>query len=354
MRPRPFLLLLVGVALALMALALPTASADITVYINEELMGEHNKNTVTVESGRAIKIWIDLTGSEKENTSQLIILGKFLDEGRDEINAFAQYDAPGDNDIPPDYDRYYVKWPGTGTNGYARDGAYIGVLQVTVRAQTDNGSLLGEQIMFVNIMGDSGSPGFVIEDNLIVIGGGLLALIIFGVWVTKLMKENEEKLIVKQVLMEEQKKDMEARMILRETQRKIAEEEELKKERVQKRRELRQKANVRERALDYDSAIRIWEELGQINEAARVRKLKAEQSAIKVDQTVIHGDYIDDRDTTYIDDRDTIVKDSVINRSNVGSGSSKMQELEKLTEMKDKGIIDDDEFQQMKKEILGK
>ena len=100
--------------------------------------------------------------------------------------------------------------------------------------------------------------------------------------------------------------------------------------------------------------IRIWEELGQIDEAARVRKLKAEQSAIKVDQTVIHGDYIDDRDTTYIDDRDTIVKDSVINRSNVGSGSSKMQELEKLTEMKDKGIIDDDEFQQMKKEILGK
>ena len=29
-----------------------------------------------------------------------------------------------------------------------------------------------------------------------------------------------------------------------------------------------------------------------------------------------------------------------------------MQELEKLTEMKNKGVIDDDEFKQMKKEIL--
>ena len=50
----------------------------------------------------------------------------------------------------------------------------------------------------------------------------------------------------------------------------------------------------------------------------------------------------------------TEIKDSVLNRSSVGGGSSKMQELEKLTEMKNKGLIDDDEFKQMKKEILGK
>jgi len=48
----------------------------------------------------------------------------------------------------------------------------------------------------------------------------------------------------------------------------------------------------------------------------------------------------------------TEIKDSVLNRSSVGGGSSKMQELEKLTEMKNKGVIDDDEFKQMKKEIL--
>jgi len=103
---------------------------------------------------------------------------------------------------------------------------------------------------------------------------------------------------------------------------------------------------AKERNLDYDSAIEIYEEMGEKEEAGRVRKLKAEQGAVKVDQTVVHGNYVDDRDT--------IVKDSVINRSNVGGGSSKMQELKDLTEMKEKGLIDDDEFKQMKKEILGK
>ena len=106
------------------------------------------------------------------------------------------------------------------------------------------------------------------------------------------------------------------------------------------------RAKKREEYYDYDEAIEIYEKNNMPEEAARVRKLKVEQGAVKVDQTVVHGDYVDDRDT--------IVKDSVINRSNIGGSSSKMQELEKLAEMKDKGIIDDDEFKQMKKEILGK
>jgi len=100
----------------------------------------------------------------------------------------------------------------------------------------------------------------------------------------------------------------------------------------------------KEKALNYSEAAKIWEELGEIKEAARVRKLRAEQGAVKVTQKVVHGDEV----------TKTEIKDSVLNRSNVGGGSSKMQELEKLAEMKDKGIIDDDEFKQMKKEILGK
>ena len=102
-------------------------------------------------------------------------------------------------------------------------------------------------------------------------------------------------------------------------------------------------AKDREVALDYDVAIQIWENLGEMKESTRVRKLKADLASPK---TEIHGDYIDDRDT--------IIKDSVLNRSNVGGGSSKMQELKELTEMKKEGLIDDDEFKQMKKEILGK
>jgi len=141
-----------------------------------------------------------------------------------------------------------------------------------------------------------------------------------------------------------QRKDMEPQIDLKEAQRKAEEEEkQLRNEREQKRIAMRHQANERERALDYDSAIDIWEELGQIDQAARVRKLKADLAAPK---TVIHGDYVDDRDT--------IVNDSVVNRSNIGIGSSKMQKLEKLNNMKEKGLIDDDEFKQMKNEILGK
>ena len=140
-----------------------------------------------------------------------------------------------------------------------------------------------------------------------------------------------------------QRKDMEPQIELREAQRKAEEEEKrLRNEREQKRIAMRHKANERERALDYDSAIDIWEELGQIDQAARVRKLKADLAAPK---TVIHGDYVDDRDT--------FVNDSVVNRSNIGSDSSKMQKLEKLNNMREKGAIDDEEFKQMKKEIIG-
>ena len=105
-----------------------------------------------------------------------------------------------------------------------------------------------------------------------------------------------------------------------------------------------EKAKQREKALDYEAAINIWEELGEIGEAARVRKLQAELGSVKLSQSVVHGDQV----------TKTEIKDSVLNRSNVGGGSSKMQELKELTEMKEKGFIDDDEFKQMKKEILGK
>ena len=142
-----------------------------------------------------------------------------------------------------------------------------------------------------------------------------------------------------------QRKDMEAQIELRKAQRKADEEEkQLRNEREQKRIAMRHQANERERALDYDSAIDIWEELGQIDEAARVRKLKADLAAPK---TVIHGDYVDDRDT--------FVNDSVVSKSNIGSSrDDKFARLERLAEMKEKGLIDDDEFKQMKKEILGK
>ena len=107
--------------------------------------------------------------------------------------------------------------------------------------------------------------------------------------------------------------------------------------------------------LRYKEAIDIWEELGRHDEAKRVRKKIRDEGRVKVDQTVVHGDYVDDRDTTYIDDRDTIVKDSVINKSNIGAGGEdKFAKLKELKEMFDSGFISKEEMEEMKKEILGK
>jgi len=105
------------------------------------------------------------------------------------------------------------------------------------------------------------------------------------------------------------------------------------------------RAKEKERNLDYEGAIQIYDSIEKTEEATRLRKLKTEQGAIKVDQTVVHGNYVDDRDT--------IVKNSVLNRSNIGNGSSKMQELKDLTEMKKEGLISDKEYEKMKQEIIG-
>ena len=114
---------------------------------------------------------------------------------------------------------------------------------------------------------------------------------------------------------------------------------------VEERKILKEKALERETAKDYDSAINIWERLEEIKEAARIRTLKAEQGSVKVAQKVVQGDEVSK----------TEIKDSVLNRSNVGSGEkSKAEEIKEIKELLDSGAIDDDEFKQMKKEILGK
>jgi len=103
--------------------------------------------------------------------------------------------------------------------------------------------------------------------------------------------------------------------------------------------ELRNQAIEREEALDFEAAIEIWEELGEISEAARIRKLIIKQG--KVDQTVVQGDQI----------TKTEIKDSVVNRSNVGA-DNKFKQIEKLGELKDKGLLTEEEFQKEKNKIL--
>ena len=76
-----------------------------------------------------------------------------------------------------------------------------------------------------------------------------------------------------------------------------------------------------------------------------IEKTKTEYGKINISQKVVHGDEV----------TKTEIKDSVVSKSNIGSGGDdKFSRLEKLTDMKKEGLIDDDEFKQMKKEILGK
>jgi hypothetical protein len=98
-----------------------------------------------------------------------------------------------------------------------------------------------------------------------------------------------------------------------------------------------------EKALDYESAISIWEQIGDTQKAKEVREKMLDSKASK---TIIHGDYVDDRDT--------IIQDSVVSKSNVGAGGkSKAEKLREVKALLDDGIIDDDDYEKMKREIIG-
>jgi len=154
---------------------------------------------------------------------------------------------------------------------------------------------------------------------IFVSGASVLSLIFFGIGILGIITMQHEKSIsyLKDQEEERKRKKIEAKEI---------------------------KAKEREEARDYDSAILIWEELGKIKEAARVRKKQAEQGSVKVTQKVVHGDEV----------TRTEIKDSVLNRSSVGSGKSKAENLREAKSLFEEGLIDDAEFKQMKKEILGK
>ena len=133
----------------------------------------------------------------------------------------------------------------------------------------------------------------------------------------------------------------------REEDRKKKEEERKKKEEERKKKEEVKHLEVakrHEKLLEFDEAANIYKELGMDDDTIRVRKLKAEQGSVKVTQKVVHGDEV----------TKTEIKDSVLNRSNVGGGTSKAEQLREAKSLLEEGLIDDDEFKQMKKEILGK
>ena len=107
------------------------------------------------------------------------------------------------------------------------------------------------------------------------------------------------------------------------------------------------KAKNHEKMLEFDEAVMIYQELEIEDEVIRVRKLKSEQGAVKVDQTVVHGDYVDDRDT--------IIKDSVVSKSSIGAGGDGgdlTAKLQQLAQMHKDGILSDEQFEAAKNKLL--
>ena len=108
------------------------------------------------------------------------------------------------------------------------------------------------------------------------------------------------------------------------------------------------RALIYESQLDYEQALAIYRRFNMTGEVRRINEMKYvnnNQSGV-TNTTIIHGNVVNDNDT--------IVKDSVLNRSSIGgSGNSKLEELEKLMEMKEKGLISNEEYEKMKLEIIG-
>ena len=103
-------------------------------------------------------------------------------------------------------------------------------------------------------------------------------------------------------------------------------------------------AKQHEKLMEFDEAAEIYKELELEDEVIKVRKLKSEQGAVKVTQKVVHGDEV----------TKTEIKDSVLNRSNIGGKSSKAEELREAKSLLDEGLINEDDYEKMKKEILDK
>jgi len=95
-----------------------------------------------------------------------------------------------------------------------------------------------------------------------------------------------------------------------------------------------------EKHLLLDQAINLYTSLGQLEEAARIRKHQAEMGGAKVSQKVVQGDEI------------TSIQDSVVSRSTIGSGDDLLSQLERLGALKEKGLLSENEFIKAKEKLL--
>jgi len=105
------------------------------------------------------------------------------------------------------------------------------------------------------------------------------------------------------------------------------------------------KAKQYEDILDYDSAIKIYKEIGMDNEIKRIRQLLRDESQVQISQKVVHGDEISA----------TTIQDSVVSRSTIGTtkdDSDIISKIRELSQMRDDGILTDEQFEAAKEKLL--
>ena len=147
-------------------------------------------------------------------------------------------------------------------------------------------------------------------------------------WITQIRKLMQKQTAIRKRASEKQAETEKIR-IQKET------ENEFKREKM---RDL-EEAKRHEKLLEFEEAAEIYKKYRMDDEVIRVRK----KTQSKIDQTIIKGDQI----------TKTEIKDSVVSKSNIGSGGDdKLTKIKELKELHDAGAIDDAEFKQMKKEIL--
>ncbi len=102
-------------------------------------------------------------------------------------------------------------------------------------------------------------------------------------------------------------------------------------------------AMIAEENLDYRKAIDLFDQVGLSSEAKGIRTKMQKEGKVQVSQKVVHGDEV----------TKTEIKDSVVSKSNIGSGGkSKAEELREAKALLDEGLINEDDYEKMKKEIL--
>ncbi|SVD11698.1 uncharacterized protein METZ01_LOCUS364552 [marine metagenome] len=95
--------------------------------------------------------------------------------------------------------------------------------------------------------------------------------------------------------------------------------------------------------------------LGQRKKREEREQEEKKGKTINISDSIIRRSNLNFEGEENIDDDDNIGKEIVVNRSSIGSGGDdKFSKLKELKEMLTEGLIDKDEFKQMKKEILGK